>query len=88
MSSLEELNYLSEQIAELPNQQLYENILTTLNSIERQLIIMDNRISKIEDRMRARDLRETNKNIRMYHINKHEPVCFVPTRVTPDEKLR
>ena len=81
MSEKEDLNYLSEQISELPNYYLYENILTTLNSIQRQLIMIDNRIAKIEDRLRTKDLRETNRKLRSYAVNKDDPIHFVPSRV-------
>ena len=74
----EKLDELSGKIDETPSYQLYENILTTLHSIQRQLIVLNNRISNIEDRLRAKDMRENNRKIRMYNIDQSKPSSFMP----------
>lgn len=71
------LEELSGKMDEAPNYYLYENILTTLNSIQRLMIVLNNRISNIEERLRARDLREANRKIRMYNMD-NKPSTFMP----------
>lgn len=75
----EQLTEIKSEIRELPSNVLYENILSTLHSIERKLVTMNNRIHTIEQRMRERDIRETNKNIRKYAIDKTIIIPFVPS---------
>jgi len=67
-----------EEIRQLPSLELYENILTTLHSIKRQLLILDNRIDKIETMMRYKDSLETNRHIRRYAMHKEGPIKFIP----------
>lgn len=85
----EQLAEIKSEICELPSNTLYENILTTLHSIERKILMINNRIDTIEQRMRARDLRETNRNIRKYAIDKTNTIPFVATHThlnnTPNE---
>lgn len=70
-----DLDYLSEQISDF-----YENTQKKLNLIHRELITLNSRISNIENRMNARDMREMNKKIRKYGMDKSNPIHFIPSK--------
>lgn len=78
----EKVDKIHDEVSILPTLKLYEEILTVLNSIKRELVMLDNRIDKIEQRMRSKDLLEMNRNLRMYALKSgnddSEPIKFIP----------
>ena len=73
-----------DSINALPSLELYERILDKLNAINKQLVLLDNRMDKMENYLRSKHITETNNQIRQYGLkgNKKEtPIKFVPTHL-------
>ena len=74
-----ETHLILKELGQLPSNQLYEEILTSLHSIQRELVIMDNRLSKIEDILKNTDEISTNRHLRLYGMKRENPIHFKPT---------
>lgn len=73
------IDTLRLEIKELPSNNLYEQILETLHSIQRELVIIDNRLARIEDKQKAINTLETNRHLRLYGMKREGPIRFNPT---------
>lgn len=73
-----------DSINALPSLELYERILDKLNAINKQIILLDNRLDKMENYLRSKHIAETNNQIRKYALKsnkKDPPIKFVPTHL-------
>lgn len=61
----------------------FENLVTTLNKVQRELVLINSKISRMEDRLRSNSELERNRNIRSYKLKKEDPIKFIADHTSP-----